>query len=464
MPLRVAFFTLGCKLNQLETESFADAFARVGATVLAFDVEHSPLAGAPPADLVVINTCTVTGKADHKARRMIRLALSANPLACALVTGCYAQVAAKEIAALDERVLVLPGQAKEALLGLAEWLAAKTESGELSALIREWLAPIVAPAAISPLQAQTGRGQASFAFKPESFSFHSRPSLKIQDGCDNSCAYCLVRVARGRSQSLGADELLARARALEERGKAEIVLTGVNLSQYRDGSVDFPALLELLVAGTSRVAFRLSSYEPDRIDASFLEAFSQPRVRPHVHLAIQSGSRRVLEAMGRAYGQEEILGAVEALRRVRRDPFIAADFISGFPGETEVEAEESIELARSCDLAWIHSFRFSSRPGTKAASMPGRVTENVISLRALALSKLGKSGKAAYIKRWIGLQAAAVLELGLGATADNYLRLKLRGLPEAAHPGQGIICRIEGDGGGTGAGNSDGYAQFIAFH
>jgi threonylcarbamoyladenosine tRNA methylthiotransferase MtaB len=451
MALRVAFFTLGCKLNQLETESFADAFARAGSEICALDAEESSAAGAAPQgaappgaapaaaaplDLFVINTCTVTGKADRKARRMVRLALAENPRAAALITGCYAQVDAQALASLDERALVLPGQSKELLLGLPEWLSQRPLSEDLPALLREWLASALG-------SAMPPGDRARFAFKPEAFSFHSRPSLKVQDGCDNACAYCLVRVARGPSVSLAAAELLARARALEERGREELVLTGVNLSQYRDGDIDFPALLRFLVEGTDRIAFRLSSYEPERIDEAFLEAFSHPRVRPHVHLAAQSGSARVLEVMGRRYGPRALLAAVESLRRAKGDPFIAADFISGFPGETEADAEATLELARTCDFAWIHSFRFSPRPGTRAAAMAGRVPEAVAGRRAEALAELGKAGKLAYINRCIGSQATAVLEIGLGGTSANYLRLKMRGLPPEARPGQAVVCRIE---------------------
>jgi threonylcarbamoyladenosine tRNA methylthiotransferase MtaB len=466
MPLRVAFFTLGCKLNQLETESFVDAFARAGSVVRAFDAEEGERLESG-ADLVVINTCTVTSKADQKARRMLRLALAANPRVVALLTGCYAEVASRDLASLDERALVLPGLGKEALLGLPAWLKARTEGRELLESLREWLALVGSAPQLSAgggegVRAASG-GEGRFAFNPESFSFHSRPSLKVQDGCDNECSYCLVRIARGRSVSLAAREILSRAQALEAAGRAEIVLTGVNLSCYRDGPVDFPALLKLLLSGTRRIAFRLSSYEPNRIDEAFLEAFSDPRVRPHVHLAVQSGSAALLRGMGRRYSPSDILAAVAALRGARRDPFIAADFISGFPGESEAEAAASLELAGNCDFAWIHSFRFSPRPGTRAASLPGRVPERLTTARAEALFKLGKAGKAAYIDRWRGATTAAVLELGFCATTDNYLRLRMLGLPAEALAGQAILCKIEGDSISPGEGRAEGIARFLQF-
>ncbi len=448
MPLRVAFYTLGCKLNQLETEAFADAFAREGAIVVPFDSDLSP---AP--DLVVVNTCTVTNKAEAKARRAVRLALAGNRDGVVLITGCYAEVEAESLAALDERALVLPGSGKELLLGLPPSLAASGlcsglgSCRDLHSALREWLA-----SAASSWSRVEGVG--SFAYNPAAFAFHSRPALKVQDGCDNECAYCRVRIARGKSLSLDAETALYRARALEAAGRAEIVLTGVNLSQYRCGDLDFPGLLELLVAGTETIAFRLSSYEPDRVDAAFLAAFAHPRVRPHLHLALQSGADPVLAAMGRRYNRADIVAAVDSLRRARRDPFIAVDLISGFPGETEADAAATLELARDCDFAWIHAFRFSPRPGTPAASMPDRVPERLTTDRVEALRGVGREGRATYIERWIGAEVSAVLEKPpvasqvspslLAATTENYLKLRIRGLPEGSRPGQPIACRIVG--------------------
>jgi threonylcarbamoyladenosine tRNA methylthiotransferase MtaB len=147
--------------------------------------------------------------------------------------------------------------------------------------------------------------------------------------------------------------------------------------------------------------------------------------------------------MGRRYGRAEVLAAVEGLRRARTDPFIAADIIAGFPGETEADAEATLELARDCGFAWIHAFRFSPRPGTKAVSMPGRVPERVAGQRVEALLELGRAARSSYLDRWLGRELKAVLEVGLGATSENYLKLRIRGLPESARPGQEIICRIE---------------------
>jgi len=453
MPLRVFLYTLGCKLNQLETDSIADAFAREGALVGAFSTEASS-----SVDLVVINTCTVTGKAERSARRIIRRALDACPRSVVLATGCYAQVEAETLSAIGERVLVLPGADKAALLALPARLA---ESGAIEggssgpigllSLLREALGAGSTDASID----------ARFAYNPETFAFHSRPALKIQDGCDNDCAYCRVRIARGSAASLPPREVLARAQALERAGRAEIVLTGVNLSQYRDGARDFPALLSLLLAETEAVAFRISSYEPDSIDSDFLRAFAHPRVRPHVHLAVQSGADSVLRAMGRRYSRADVLAAVRALREIRGDPFVAADFIVGFPGETEADFAASLELASDCDLAWIQAFRFSPRPGTRAAAMSGPVPERITGDRAHALLELSIAAKARYLERWRGRELKAVLEKDMRATAENYLKLKPSCLPESLRPGREILCRIEGES-SEGIGDVDALALYIS--
>jgi len=444
MMLKIAFRSLGCKLNQLETESVADAFRNSGALVLE---------AAEGADLVVVNTCTVTGKAEQKARHIARAALAANPGAVILLTGCYAQMDQDGLGALHERVLVVPGDDKDALLSLGDWLADNWQGhGELIAALREWRAGL------------GGRSSDRFAFRPEHFAFHSRPALKIQDGCDNRCAYCRVCLARGRAASLAADEALARSRELEAAGKAEIVLTGVNLSQYRDGQLRFPGLLRRLLAGTSRIAFRISSYEPDGIDEEFLEAFADRRVRPHAHLPVQSGADPVLARMARPYRRDRVLAAVEALRRVKGDPFIACDLIAGFPGETEADFAATLALAQACDFAWIHAFPFSPRPGTKAYAMRPRVPGRISGERVEALTALARVGKVAYTARWIGAEVEAILEDSgpvLRGTSSNYLKLRFEEVPGglALSPGDALACNLRAVG-ATGA--EDAAARIIS--
>lgn len=457
MELSVAFHTLGCKLNQLETESLADSFRRGGAAILRGAADEA-------ADIVVVNTCTVTGKAEQKARHLVRLSLSRNPEAIVLVTGCYAQVEPEVLASLHERALVIPGDEKARLLELATFLSEEWQGhGDILDAVRGWKRSLEAPIGAA-------RGAADpFAFRPEEFAFHSRPSLKIEDGCDNRCSYCRVCIARGPSRSLAATEVLARLRSLEAAGKAEVVLAGVNLFQYRDGNLRLPGLLRLLLEGTESIAIRLSSYEPEGVDADFLDVFAHPRLRPHVHLPVQSGSDAVLRRMARAYRREKVVSACETLRRVKGDLFIAADLITGFPGEDEKDFADTLDLARRCEFAWIHAFPFSARPGTAAWDMVPKVPERVAGERLRLLGELARSGRVAYVARQAGLEVEAVMEGsrpvdsdGNGhATSANYLKLRVEGLPVGLSGGKAIRCMLVGGHGSALPGKSGEVSEIV---
>ncbi len=422
MGLRVSFRTFGCKLNQAETESIADSFSRACAVVAG---------QGEAADLFIFNTCTVTSKAEQKARREIRLAIRLYPDAVALVTGCYAELDAEAVSTLAPRTIVIPGSRKDGLKALAAGLvAAKLEGLDLYSEARR-LVDLAA-----------GRVPDPFDYVPGDARWHSRVQLKVQDGCDNRCTYCRVCLARGRSVSLAPGEALVRAAALEARGVAEIVLTGVNLSQYRSGGLYFPGLLESIINGTQEMAFRVSSYEPDRVDESFVRAFGLRRVRPHLHLSIQSGSDRILAAMGRHYDRALVLRAVDSVRAVRDDPFIGADIILGFPGETDADFQDTVDLLEHIQPAWVHAFTFSPRPGTRAFELKPRVPERIAAERAALVQALAVRGKAAFASRRAGAVLEAVAEtrdhdahdsidtgVGTYATSSEYLKVLVHGVP-----------------------------------
>lgn len=471
MPFRAAFRTFGCKLNQLETEALAAAFRDSGARAVPF---------REAADVYIVNTCTVTGKAEQKARREIRRALRANPQAAVLVTGCWAEMAAGEVSALGPRAVVIPGGRKDDVALLAGDLAEAWEKGLDLAEAAERGASVLA-----------GRVHDPFAFRPENFLLHSRASLKIQDGCDNRCAYCRVCLARGPSRSLDARSVVERARDLAGRGAAEIVLTGVNLTQYRSGDLNLGGLLELLVRETSGVSYRLSSWEPDRLDDAFLAAFASGRVRAHMHLALQSGCDATLARMGRAYRSAAVRETVRRLREVKGDLFLGADVITGFPGETDDEFRQTYALLEELDFAWLHAFPFSPRPGTKAFSMKPRVPERVAGERVEDLLALGRKGRAAFVGRALGRATRAVLEFpgeddaegedaaseigaaredavgpareAMEAVSDEYLRLAVTGVPEPLRRrGIEIACRVTKACPDAGAlGKPDAVAEFL---
>lgn len=468
---RVAFHTLGCKLNQLESESIAQSFAAEGFIVSSWE---------DGADLYVVNTCTVTSKAEQKARRMLRWALKHSPEAVVIATGCYAQLDGEAIAAVasaldaalggalggayGERLVVVSGDLKAALLDLPRYLAdVSCTRAQLPAAVEAWASGDAVSGASS---------RDRFRFDPDAFAFHSRASLKIQDGCDNACAYCRVRLARGRSVSLAPEIVLERLRDLENRGYAEAVLTGINLSRYRgtdaEGArLDFVGLLDLLLRGTDRITLRLSSTEPDAVDERFARTVAHPRVRPHFHLAVQSLSDTVLARMRRHYGSDIVRAAVSRLRSAVDDPFLACDMIAGFPGESEEEFLETYRAAGALDFAWIHAFPFSPRPGTEAAKMKGQVPQRLSAERIRLLGDLAAAGRRAYLRRWTGKSVDAVAERSgdgdpdlrwFPAVSGNYLKLRVV-LPEgrcsgALPAGTAFRCRIREADSSSGVGQS----------
>ncbi|MDR2073556.1 MAG: radical SAM protein [Spirochaetaceae bacterium] len=460
-PYAVSFFTLGCKLNQLETEAIAEAFREQG-----FPVRSWQELGR--GDLSIVNTCTVTSRAEQKARRIIRLLLGRG--STVLITGCYARLGEAELSGLGaENLFLVPP--KDALLDLPRFLADAGESPDT--ILSRWLEEQVRSRGT---RRDAGIFPDAFRFNPRTFLFHSRAFLKIQDGCDRSCAYCRVPLARGKSISLGTTELRSRLKALEDRGIPEAVLTGVNICQYRspgDKPVGLPALLRILLEHTGRIALRLSSIEPEPavLTDEFFQILSHPRIRPHFHLSVQSGSNRILSAMGRPYLVNDIVSVAERLRQVKEDPFLACDMITGFPGETGGDFRSSAALCRDLGFAAIHGFPYSKRSGTRAAVMRDQVSRGTAGKRLAVLLELSRQGRQDYVGRWLGRIVGAVVESkrseGTGknsagsspaektdffppvfpALTDNYIRLLVSPAPDdfsvRPRPGSILNCSIQ---------------------
>jgi threonylcarbamoyladenosine tRNA methylthiotransferase MtaB len=442
--ITISVQTLGCKLNQLESEALAEAFEKEGFCLV------SDNAGA---DIYIINTCTVTSKAEQKARRMIRKAHRDYPESCVIITGCYAQLKPDELANIDnqqnqndksvpvssKRIFVVSGDNKSRILDLPKYLMQSAVSHwELSSILEDWFQH---NAEVSP--------QDRFRFNANSFSNHSRAFLKIQDGCNNACTFCAVHLARGKSVSLNSEELLRRLQVLEKAGYGEAVLTGVNINQYDDGKNDFAHLLNILLEGTKRIALRISSIEPDLINDDFIQSIRNPRIRPHFHLSVQSGSDEILKAMNRRYTASKVLHAIEKLREAKTDPFIACDIIAGFPGEDEKSFEETITLCEQVRFSWIHAFPYSPRPGTAAARLPHPVPERTAVERVERLIRLAEQGRSEYITQNIGKELQVIIEdngtesdCAIGIT-ENYLRTSIQlSADEVLKPGTTARCKI----------------------
>jgi len=459
--MRAAFYTLGCKLNQSESEALASSFKSRG----FFIVPHTE-----EADIYIFNTCTVTSMAEQKARRMIRKVAREHPEALVVVTGCYAQLEPEEASGLADNVLLIGQQRKHLLLELPLLFNSTAAVDSIGQPVQKHAGEIVE--LIDELEREMGTDSLGpFDFVADSYSFHSRAFLKVQDGCDRRCAYCRVPLARGDSVSLEARTVLGRARRLEESGYREIVITGVNITSYRDGASRLPELIETLTGGLERARIRLSSLEPEMITERLLEAVSHPSVCAHFHIPVQSGADEVLAAVGRPYGSERVRRAVAQLREVKKDPFVAADVIVGLPGEGEEEFEQTRRLVEECAFSRLHVFPYSPRPGTTLHARKGpRVPERIAGERARTLQELSKELYRIYTDRQAGTETEVVLEQEDGeglwsGLSDTYLHLRIAGVPQV--PGRrGALCRVSIAKMCTGAGEAEGReprATFLHF-
>ncbi len=433
--MRALFYTLGCKLNQVETEALAASFIRNG-------IELS--AGKQPPDIIIINTCTVTSKSEQKARRVIRQFLKQYPEALLIITGCYAQVEYEYLLrsfGKGREAAVIPQAEKDLLLQLPEVLK---QHPDFAASSRYEKYQHVS----SFLKQDKKGGRNVFAFHTREYSFHSRAFLKIQDGCDNFCAYCRVPLARGRSVSLDPGVIIQRARQLVHAGFREIVLTGVNISAYKYDSYDLTQLISMLLKSTRHVRFRLSSLEPEDIDARFCRVLDNDNICPHFHLPIQSGSESVLSAMNRRATPQSIAAAVRLLRGVRPDAFIAADIIVGFPGETQEDFEATRKLVLELNLSKLHVFPFSPRPGTRAFGMRGRVASSEVKRRSHILLELSKELLEDFLKSWQEKEVSVILEqkhaaAGWQGTSAYSIKCKIEGATGVLlKPGMLVKARI----------------------
>jgi threonylcarbamoyladenosine tRNA methylthiotransferase MtaB len=435
--MKAGFYTLGCKLNQSETEALADAFRRAGHTAVGFD---------EAADLYILNTCTVTSKSEQKARRVLRKILSGFH-APVILTGCYAGVEKNRLAAeFGPGVFVAGMREKPFLSDLAAFLAGRAADTSCAGAVADFFSGI-----------PEGAGGGEFRLAAARYSFHTRAFLKIQDGCDNRCSYCRVCIARGPSVSLDAEEILRRFRGLEAEGYREIVLTGVNLMAYKSNETGLEGLLEKILAGEERgrARVRISSLEPEGVTESLARVLCHPRICPHFHLPLQSGSDSVLRAMGRRYTRAAALEAVRLLRAAKPGAFIAADIITGFPGETDEDHRLTENLVREMDLAALHVFPFSRRPGTAAWNMGGRVPERVARGRAASLRRLCEESLSRYAAAQTGRGLEVIIEKASAEGAweglsENYMTVRgtesIHERRPAAVPGDLLRVKIQAAG------------------
>ncbi len=391
-PLRAALETLGCRVNFSETDRLRAMLAAAGYRLVGFDEE---------ADLYVVNTCTVTHIADRKSRQLLRRARRRNRRAVVVAVGCYADVAAPALRAIAGVDLVLDQHAESSLLAGA---AALLQDRGLEPPRPNAAAPVLCPS--SP----------------------SRVLVKVQDGCDNRCAYCIVRLARGPSRSRPADEILAEVRAAEQAGYPEVILTGINLGAYRDARTgNLAQLARRILDETAIGRLRFSSIEPQDLTLDLLDLWPEPRLCRHLHLPLQSGADRTLRRMGRPYLLDDFRALLETIRGRIPDIGLTTDVIVGFPGETEEDHVASLTAIAALPLSDLHIFPFSRRPGTAAAALPDPVPPPVVRRRSIEMRRLGKQIAQAFRRGFIGQERPVLWDgpCGDGWTglSDNYLRV-----------------------------------------
>jgi threonylcarbamoyladenosine tRNA methylthiotransferase MtaB len=390
----IALDSLGCKLNQAEIQRLAEQLARTGYRVI-----DSP----EKADIYILNTCTVTHIADRKSRHLLRLARRRNPAARLVAIGCYAHRAPQELAEIEGVDLVLGNDRKTELLSLLEG------AGILSQ-----------PAgAVSP---------------PENDKRRNRAFLKVQDGCHNFCAYCIVPYVRTREVSLSVAEIVARIKEKTAAGFREVVLTGTEIGTYRRDGTDLAGLIERILAETSVPRLRLSSLQPHHVSPRLIGLWRDPRMCPHFHLSLQSGSDAILRKMKRRYTVAGYLRAVALIRDSVPDVAITTDVIVGFPGETEAEFRETLEFCRDLKFARIHVFSFSPRPGTAAAAMPDRISAAVKKKRSQIMLSLARESARSFQQKFLGRTLEVLWERSSGGVwsglTGNYIRVYTKSCEE----------------------------------
>ncbi len=407
---RVAFLTLGCKVNSYETEGMRELFLKAGAVETEF---------SKAADVYVVNTCSVTNMADRKSRQMLHRARKLNPEALVVAAGCYAQAAGEKLLEQEGIDLVVGNNQKARIVELTLAALLKKDVRRMALL-------------------DIGKERAYEELPIETVTERTRAYIKIEDGCNQFCSYCIIPYVRGRVRSREEKEILEEIRRLAKEGYKEVVLTGIHLSSYglerefdevlekeaKERGQVFP-LLELIkkvqqIEGIERI--RLGSLEPRIMTESFVrELASLSKVCPHFHLSLQSGCDATLKRMNRKYTTYEYKNAVGYLRNYFVKPAITTDIIVGFPGETEEEFEETLGFVKEIGFSQIHIFKYSRRGGTVADRMDRQVSEQIKSRRSDVLERLEKELREAYVDSFDGEEEEVLLEETVQTDGTTYL-------------------------------------------
>ncbi len=408
---KVFITTLGCKVNQFESAAFKTGFIERGLEVVGASEE---------ADLIVINTCAVTAGAGAQSRQTIRQALRHNPSAKIIITGCYAEIAAKELAdakELQNRTYRLVGNSKKDGL-VAGALKKESETQEI-------------------IMGAINEASEICRLPVRRFGERARAYLRIQDGCESFCTYCIVPYTRGPSRSLPVSEVIDQAKLFVEEGHKEIVLTGIHLGYYGKelaGNNDLVSLLDQLTTATPEASYRISSLEPLEINESLLTLMRERKnIQPHLHIPLQSGNDEILSRMNRRYTTDQFQRVITLCRQYLPDAALGIDILAGFPGETDEQFTAAENFLRSLSFSYLHVFPYSIRPGTVAAGFKEHVPKKIKDARVARLRLLSDEKKNAFYQSQIGRIRPVLVEGRrdsdgmLKGFTDNYIAVHFAG-------------------------------------
>jgi MiaB-like tRNA modifying enzyme len=405
---KVAFYTLGCKVNQYETEAMTEIFENSGYKTVDFDDR---------ADIYIINTCTVTGLSARKSRQMIRRAKSTNPEAIVAVVGCYPQSAPDEVAGIPE----------------ADIIVGTGERGRILEYVNEAVEKGVRVNAIGNIMKKSSFEELNI----NKYKDRTRAFIKIQDGCSQFCSYCIIPYARGPVRSRKPEDIISEVIKLAENGFKEVVLTGIHIASYGK-DLKTITLLELIekihdISGIRRI--RLGSIEPSTVTREFAETAGKlEKLCPHYHISLQSGCDSTLKRMNRKYTTEEYRNVVKLLRENIKNVSITTDVMVGFPGETDEEFEQTYRFLTEIFFTQMHVFKFSPRKGTPAASMSGQVDSSVKEERSIKVIKLSEHNTLEFNIRYLGNTIPVLFEQSVKSMegfyeglTSNYIRVLCKG-------------------------------------
>jgi len=395
---RVAFKTLGCRLNQFETGSLATQFKNAGYQLVKFN---------DPADVYVVNTCTVTNQSDHKSRNIISQAERKGEKPVVVVTGCMAESGRQKLLE-DEKVTYVIGN--------------NTKSDIFSVVDAHFKGEVF----------QLSSNRRVFEYENPEKIFKTRGTIKIQDGCDNYCTFCIIPFVRGRAISRPMDNILDNARQLIDHGYKEIVITGVNIGRYRFDKFRFEDVVEKMLELPGKFRLRISSMEPEGIGEKFISLINHPKMCPHLHLCLQSGSDRILIKMRRMYDRSQYMELVEKIRYISPDFNFTTDVMVGFPGETENDFNETCNVLQEVGFGHIHTFKYSVRNGTRAARMEEQVPEKIKTERSKIIRQTGEEEKIRYRQGFIDKEQVVLIENKkrngkLTGYGEHYLPFEIEG-------------------------------------